>query len=87
MKNIPPALRIGISVYRYIYIYILCAYLLMSLWKWRVDQSITSAMASYSEYKRQQMSVFGKMGTRHQRLQSFWQKRISQQQDRVSINF
>ena len=30
-------------------------YALMSLWKWRVDRSIASVMASHSEYKRQQI--------------------------------
>ena len=34
-----------------------------------------------------ELSVFGKMGTSHQRLQNDWQRRISQPQDRAPISF
>ena len=32
-----------------------CYYVLNLLWKWRVDGSIASVMASYSEYKQQRI--------------------------------
>ena len=53
-----------------------CYYVLNSLWQWRVDQCIASIWLCTVSTIGSELSVFGKMGTRHQRLQSYWQENL-----------